>query len=384
MKGTLEAADTGQARQILEEMKLDVQELEAAPSEAPSTPIGRNEFLLFNQQLASITKAGIPLEQGLRQLARDAGSHRMQRLIESVAGDLETGTPIEQAVEKHKEAFPPLYSRILRAGIETGRLSEMLTSLNRHLEIGQRTARIIYEALAYPVVVFVLAITIISGIMYFIIPTFAEVLSDMSNGNYGLPVLTLFILNLSRHILPIWIGTISVILVLIFFFKSLAYSRSGRMVKENILSAVPVLGRIAHAGSLSRLSDSLALLISAGCAMPQGLRLAGQASGSEHVNKEAELLAGQIEQGSGLMDAGHLCRTIPMLFLYSVQLGAQRNELQDHLYSLGQMYAQQTRCMQARLQAFLAPLLIILLGVMVGTIVLAMFLPMIKIIQVLM
>ena len=384
MRGTIEAVDPVQARQLLEQMRLTIQQIDAASPEKPATPIGREEFALFNQQLASLTKAGIPLNQGLRQLARDAGSRSMKRLMEEIAEEIERGVPIEKAVEKRKESFPPLYGRILKAGIETGRLSEMLTSLNRHIEIGQRTHRIISEALCYPAVVFVLTLTIVTVVMRLIIPSFKEILLDFSGGRVGLPLLTQFFLDLSENIIWVWAALIAVVTGLWILIHSLSLSAQGRAAKESLLSMIPVIGRINRNGALARLSESMAVLISAGCPMPQSLRLAGQSSGSEHVQKDTFQLAYQIEQGFGLLDAAALCKTVPMLFLYSVQLGSQRNELQDHLYSLGQMYARQTYSSQARLEALMAPILIIVLGGFVALMIIAMFLPMISGIRALM
>src|SRR3990172_7923864 len=114
-------------------MQLSVNSIDAARPQKLKTAIGRNEFLLFNQQLASIAKAGIPLERGLRELAADVSSNSMRRLIDDIAGELEAGVSIEEAFEKRQKRFSPIYGRILKAGVETGRLSEMLTSLNRHL-----------------------------------------------------------------------------------------------------------------------------------------------------------------------------------------------------------------------------------------------------------
>jgi type IV pilus assembly protein PilC len=114
--------------------------------------------------------------------------------------------------------------------------------------------------------------------------------------------------------------------------------------------------------------------------MPECLRLSSGATGSEKLILESEALAGQIEQGSNILEAGQFCRMIPRLFLYSIQLGTQRNELQDNLYSLGQMYAGQARSGQARLQAVLLPIMLIVVGGFVASAVLAMFLPMIQVI----
>ncbi len=139
MKGIIEAGSPQEASELLIQMRLKVNSLEKAIPEKPKTPIARTEFLLFNQQLASLTKAGIPLEKGLRELSKDVASRPMRKLIDSIVSDLEAGVSIERAFEKRKEHFPPLYGRILKAGVETGRLSEMLTSLNRHLEISNQT-----------------------------------------------------------------------------------------------------------------------------------------------------------------------------------------------------------------------------------------------------
>ncbi|MEJ2649078.1 MAG: type II secretion system F family protein [Sedimentisphaerales bacterium] len=183
MKGTIEAGSHDEANQLLKKMQLTVNSIDKAKTEKTKTSIGRNEFLLFNQQLASITKAGIPLEKGLRELAHDVSSRSMRRLINDIASELEAGVSIEQAFEKRQKRFPPLYGKILKAGVETGRLSEMLTSLNRHLEIANQTRRIIFEAMSYPTIIFILAAVIITGMFTFIIPQFAVAIGEMTQ--YG-------------------------------------------------------------------------------------------------------------------------------------------------------------------------------------------------------
>ncbi len=384
MKGTLEAGSAQQASEMLGQMQLTVNELQKMRQKKPKTPVGRSEFLLFNQQLASITKAGIPLDRGLRELANDVGSRSMRKLILEIADDLSAGVSIEDAIERRKKHFPALYGRILKAGVETGRLSEMLTSLNRHLEVGVRTKRIIFEALCYPVLVFTLAAVIITGLFVMVIPAFAEILADMSDGNARLPWLTQTILKMADNVLPFWIGVFILIALGSAVYAILSASPEGRRIKESVLLGVPIMGRLYRSGILARIAEAMALLIGAGCEMGQCLRLSAGASGSEKMKFDCDVLAGEIEQGVPIMEAGHACRMIPRLFLYSIQLGSQRNELQDNLLSLGRMYGEQTRCLQSNLQAILLPAMIILVGSFVATMILAMFLPMVNIIQALM
>jgi type II secretory pathway component PulF len=378
MTGTIEAGSNDEARQILTEMQLTVNEITKAVKRQPTKGVGRSEFLLFNQQLASITKAGIPLERGLRELAKDIASGPMRRLITDVADDLERGISIETAIEKRQKHFPPLYAKILKAGVETGRLSEMLMSLNRHLEIGTRTRRIIFEAMCYPAVVLTLAAVIISSVFILVIPTFAEVLTDMTDGYRGLPLLTVWFLNMAKHVVHFWIGVGLFVFAAVAIWKFSGMSAGGRRFKEWLFLKMPLIGRIYHNGTLARMAEAMAMLIGTGCNMPDCLRLSADASGSERMKLECELLAHNVEEGQSIMEAGIVCRMIPRLFLYSVQLGGQRNELQDNLYSLGQMYSEQTRSLQARLQAILLPVMIICVGSFIAMMVLAMFLPMIR------
>ena len=125
------------------------------------------------------------------------------------------------------------------------------------------------------------------------------------------------------------------------------------------------------------------MLVAAGSDMPTCLRLSASATGSERALKEGDVVANQVEQGTNVIEAGQYCSTIPRFFLYSVQLGSQRNELQDNLYSLGQMYNEQSRTIQAKLQVLLLPIMIIIVGVVIGMMVLAMFLPLVNMMQVL-
>ena len=378
MKGTIEAGTHDEAHELLQQMELTVNSVEAAKPEKPKTAIGRNEFLLFNQQLASITKSGIPLERGLRELAGDVESKSMRKLINAVAEELESGVSIEQAFEKRQTSFPPLYGRILKAGVETGRLSEMLTSLNRHLETASQTRRIIFEAITYPVVILTLATFIITGVFMFIIPQFNEILNEMTSGR--LPALTRLFLSMSKHVVPVWM-IIGIIIALILFLTAfLSMFPAGRRFKESLFMKLPVVGRVYHSSILSRMAEAMAIMVAAGSDMPTALRLSAGSTQSEKLILESELLASQIETGTNILEAGQLCRTIPRLFLYSIQLGTQRNELQDNLYSLGQMYSEQARYGQSRLQAILLPVMLVFVGGFILLTILAMFLPMIQVV----
>ena len=379
MKGTIEAGSAQEAGELLGQMQLTVNSVEKVKVSEPHTSIGRSEFLLFNQQLASITKAGIPLERGLRELSKDIASKKMREMITAVVEDLEKGVSVEEAFGKREKNFPPLYGRILKAGIETGRLSQMLTNLNRHLETAGQTRRIIFEAIAYPLVIFVLASVIASGVLIFIVPQFKTIVTEMLEGARMNPI-TVMIFAMSENVIWFWIGLAVIVAAIAGLWGILSGFAAGRRFKEAVILKIPVLGRLYHTSILSRMAESMSLMTAAGCDMPTMLRLSAQASGSEKIILENEMLAEQIEQGANIVEAGQFCRVVPRLFLYSIQMGSQRNELADNLYSLAQMYFEQGRCYQTRLQTILLPVMLIMVGLFILTTILAIFLPMIQIV----
>ncbi|MGE5293814.1 MAG: type II secretion system F family protein [Solirubrobacterales bacterium] len=378
MKGNIEAGSPQEATEALQQMNLNVNLIEKAQAEPPRTAVGRNEFLLFNQQLASITKAGVPLERGLRELAHDMTSKLMRQLVEDIAGDLERGVPIEEAFHKRERYFPPLYARILKAGVETGRLSEMLTSLNRHLELAAHTRRIVWEAVTYPLVILSLAAIVVTGVFAFVVPQYRSSVVEMVGGRLNPTTSAMF--AISRNLAPIWIVIGAAIATAAIVLVSLSRTPQGRRAKESLFLRLPVIGRLYHATILSRMAEAMAVLIGAGCDVPEALRLGAVSSGSDGLIQDGEAVSQQIERGANILEAGHSASLMPRLFLYSIQLGAQRNELQDNLRSLGQMYADQAQLGQSRLQTILMPTMIVGVGVFVAMIILAMVLPIIQVV----
>jgi general secretion pathway protein F len=206
----------------------------------------------------------------------------------------------------------------------------------------------------------------------------------MSDGRAGLPALTRFVLNMTHHVGTFWIAVAVLIGVTIFVWTSLSASAGGRRLKEGFVMGLPFVGRVYKNGLLSRYAECLSVLVNAGCTLDSAVDLSGQSAGSERLKTDSLTIAAQLQQGSNFLEAGLQCKTIPRLFLYAVQLGAQRNELKDNLNSVARMYANKTFSLQTQLQAMLMPTMIILIGGFVTMIVLAMFLPMVKMIQVLM
>jgi type IV pilus assembly protein PilC len=217
-------------------------------------------------------------------------------------------------------------------------------------------------------------------VLVFLIPKFRGILQEMLGGQ-ELPMMTQFALAMSDHILYFWL-VVGCLVVAIFGVNTILRSfPEGRRIREAIFLHIPAFGPLYHSTILSKMAEAIAMMVAAGCDMPTCLRLGPDATGSETLTREGDMIAGQIEKGAGILDAGQFCRVMPRFFLYSIQLGSQRNELEDNLRSLGDMYAQQVRSAQVRLQGLLLPVMIIFVGFFIMLCILAIFLPMIKIIS---
>jgi len=211
-----------------------------------------------------------------------------------------------------------------------------------------------------------------------VIPQFKPVLEEMVGGR--LNPLTRGVLAMADHVVVFWLGVGILIVAAVLGLTALASTPMGRRLREALLLRVPVIGQLYFNSILSRMAEAMAVLVGAGCDIPEALRLGAVSSGSEKLLLDSEIVAGRLEQGANILEAGQSARLLPRLFVYSIQLGAQRNELQDNLYSLGEMHADQARVGQAHLQIVLLPLLLMLIGGVIATAVLAMFLPMIQVV----
>jgi type IV pilus assembly protein PilC len=379
MQGSLEAASQEEARSLLSQMQVNISTLEPASEDVRQRPIGRQDFLLFNQQLAALTQAGIPLERGLRELSQDIASRKMRELVASIAEDMEAGMPMEEAFGRRERHFPALYCQLLKAGIETGQLGEMLTSLNRQVELTGQTKRIVVESLTYPALVLLITALITSYLYTSVVPAFGAVVQEMVGGR--LNSVTENVFRFSRLVLPFWIVCGVMLAGLALLWSLLSFSAGGRRFREVLLINLPVFGHIYHCGALARLAETLSVTLSAGCPMPESLRTSAFATSSESLSWECENVARQIEAGQPILTAGALCRQLPRFFLYSMQLGIQRNDIPGSLHSLSRMYTEQAQFGQAHVQAILLPLFIVILGIILALTILGIFLPMIQVVS---
>jgi type IV pilus assembly protein PilC len=379
-QGTLEAVSTEDAQARLSALQLRV--LAVGPAE-PVKPrkgeLGADEFLIFNQQLAHLTEAGLPIEKGLRLIALDLKSGRLSRAAQEVASELEKGVPLQEAFSRHATQFPPLYGKLVDAGAATGNLPGMLFNLGRHLELVSRLRRCLWRSLAYPA--FVLAVTslVFLFISLFVLPQFGPIFGDFKT---TLPLLTEWVLALGR-VYP-WIFGIGWGLVILVAVSDGAARLLGTrgIPWIALLGYVPIIGGILKANLLARWLDGLRLAIESGLDLPRAITLAAEATGETTLIRDAAALADQMARG--LPPASFATRRIPATVTAALDMVSNTGsglELPQVIYSLSTMYGEQAEHRLRILPSILLPIYLFVIAGGVGLTITALFLPLIKLVQ---
>ena len=376
--GTIDAPDASQAQRLLQSLRLRVIQIDPAARPPRTKAITGDDFLAFNQQLTHLTRAGLPVEHGLRLIAQDMRSGRMAETVRQIADDLERGTPLEQAFEKRHQHFPPMYGRLVAAGVHTSNLPAMLLNLGRHMELVYRLRAMLWRAMAYPLMVLAALGFVLVFLGLFVIPKFEAIFKDFG---VKLPAITLAILNLAR-------STPSIVLIVGIFLAAalivwvaLRLSGHHRAAADLLVLPIPLIGPVLRRNLIARWCDAVRLGVQAGLDLPRAIALAGDAIGSPGLKHDSDDLIEAVQSGQRVdMLAGHT-RVLPATVPAAMSLSIPNQDLAATLGTLSDMYQQQAETRLALLPSLLTPLLLILIAVAIGFVVLALFLPFISLIQ---
>lgn len=376
--GTLDACDADAARLRLSALGLRVFDLEPAAAPKPKR-LSAEDFAAFNQQLAQLTAAGMPIEAGLRLIASDMRSRRMARAVAAVAQDLEHGTPLPEAFSRHSAHFPALYGRVLEAGVQAGNLPGVLLNLGRHLDLMQRLRRNLWRAASYPL----MALLALCGVLMFIGFVVAGPMEEIFHESFlrgDLPVPTRVVFAIGRHMDVVLLIIAAHVVGLMLMWRWSQIKGYEQRFIDRWLAWMPLIGRVIRSNLVSRWCGAVALGVEAGLDLPRAIDLAGSATGSVLLVNEGKRLLVAHEAGEPLGKAGPI-HLLPPTVTTAMELGVRRGDLPEVLRMLSGMYAQQSEHHLAAAMAILTPLLLIMVGLMLGAVIVSMFLPIIKLIQ---
>lgn len=401
LTGTIDAADAAAAIQRVELLQVRVTQIEPVPpgergyaavdgtataeSAVGGRPLRGDDFIAFNEQLAHLATAGLPLEAGLRLIARDMRSGALAATVRLVADDLERGVPLGEAFDRHRGRFPALYGRLIDAGVRGGNLSSVLLNLSRHLEVVHRLRATLWRTLAYPLMVMVAIVLLLLFLGLHVVPQFRPLFADMG---MRLPLLTEILFAASEATPYVAAALLALLVGGMLLWATLRARGLERHAADAIGLRLPLVGRVLRLNLIARWCDALRIGVTAGLPLPAAVELAGDAVRSPRLGRDGHVLIARLEAGRTLDDAddddvGPAARlsVLPATVPTAIALAAGHNDLSSTLATLAEMYERQAESRANAIPAVLTPLMLIAVAVTIGLVILALVLPLIRLIE---
>jgi len=335
---------------------------------------------VFTRQLSTLISAGLPLLRSLRTLNKQEKNPNLRKIMGILAESVEGGTTFSEALSQHPKAFNKLYVNMVKAGELGGVLEVVLTRLAEFAEKSQRIRGKVTSAMVYPIVVLTIAVAIVCFLMLFIVPKFEAIFKDMLGGR-PLPFITQFIMDLSRFIQNNFLPILGLIIIVV---VSLRFALKVPAVAAKIDSyklSLPLFGDMLTKTSVARFSRTLGTLVSSGVPILQALQITRDTAGNERVSAAIESIHDNVKEGESMVAPMEASRIFPPMVVSMVQVGEETGQLPDMLTKVADVFEEEVDTAVAGLTSLLEPIMIVMLALIVGTIVVALFLPLITIIQ---
>lgn len=338
------------------------------------------DIAIFTRQFATMMKAGVPLLQTFDIVGRGNPNPSVTKLLSDIRAEVETGTALSSAFRKYPKYFNALYCNLIEAGETAGILEALLDRLATYMEKTEAIKSKIKAALMYPIAVVVVAFVVVTIIMIFVIPAFKSVFSSFGA---DLPAPTLFVMAMSEFFVSYWWLIFSVIGGGIYFFMQ-AWQRNEKMqmVMDRLLLKVPVFGVLVEKSCVARWTRTLSTMFAAGVPLVEALDSVGGAAGnSVYLNATASIQR-EVSTGTSLTNAMTNTSVFPSMVLQMCAIGEESGTIDHMLGKAADFYEAEVDDMVAGLSSLLEPIIIVFLGTLIGGIVVAMYLPIFKLGQV--
>ena len=342
--------------------------------------IKQKDIAIFTRQLSTMMRAGVPLIQSFDIVGRGSTNPRMTRLLNEVRSDVETGTSLSSAFRKHPLYFDALYCNLVEAGEAGGILEALLDRLAIYQEKTMAIKNKIKSALIYPIAVLVVAFIVLSVIMIFVIPAFKEVFSSFGA---DLPAPTLIVIAMSEFFVAYWWAIFGFLGGGVYFFLQ-SWKRSEKMQKamDRLLLKVPVFGSLVNKSAVARWTRTLSTMFAAGVPLVEALDSVGGASGNAVFAEATEKIQRDVSTGAALTTSMQSTGVFPNMVLQMCAIGEESGALDQMLGKAAEFYEDEVDEAVKGLSSLMEPFIIVILGTLIGGIVVAMYLPIFKLGQV--
>ncbi len=334
----------------------------------------------FTRQLATLVDAGLPLLRGLRVLAQQEKNSTLRRIIEQLGDSIEGGSTFSEALAQHPKVFNKLFINMVKAGEMGGVLEVVLNRLSEFMEKAEKIKGKVKAAMFYPAAVMTVAVGIMALLMVYVVPKFKEVFSDMFDGA-SLPAFTQFVLDTSDLIANNFLLT-SIVALSAFFLLFLAIkTRWGRWLWDRAKLSFPILGPVIRKVAISRFARTLGTLVSSGVPILQSLTIVRETTGNVVITNAVIAIHENVKEGETITIPMEKAKVFPPMVISMVDVGEQTGALPEMLMRIADNYDEEVDNAVAAMTSLLEPILIVFLGVVVGGIVIALFLPLIDMID---
>jgi len=330
------------------------------------------DLALFTRQFATVMEAGIPLVRGLRGLAADTPSRVLARAIGDLGRRIERGEGLSDALAAHPEAFNKMYVSMARAGERAGTLDAILEELAVYLEKVDAIRTKVRAAMSYPIFILIFAFLATLFLLFKIVPTFAEIYASFGQ---QLPGLTQLIVNISNAIRTHAVLTIGILAAVVLVFYLLTRSGPGRYALDRFLLGVPIFGPIIRKAVMSRFCRTLGILLHSGLPILDSLELARGTTGNVVVSGAISRAKELVGSGHGITESFRATRKFPEMVLQLMATGEESGDIDGMLIKASDFYDRQVEASVHGLTSLIEPLLIVVVGGLIGIVVVSMFLP---------
>jgi type IV pilus assembly protein PilC len=333
----------------------------------------------FTRQLATLIDAGLPLLRGLDVLRKGEKHPTLKRVLGQLAEAVEGGSTFSEALAQHPKVFNKLYVNMVRAGEAGGVLDVTLSRLADFQEKAQKIKNKVISAMVYPTVVIVVALTIVVFLMIFIVPKFEEIFKDLLEGK-SLPGLTLFVMGISNLVKNQALLVLGCLVALFIAVKMIGKTVKGRYVIDKLKLNAPVFGQLIRKVSIARFTRTLGTLIASGVPILQALNIVRETAGNAVVADAVSKVHDSVKEGERIVSPLEASNVFPPMVISMVDVGEETGALPDMLMKIADVYDDEVDNAVGAITSLLEPIMIVFLAVIVGTIVIAMFLPLISVI----
>jgi type IV pilus assembly protein PilC len=332
----------------------------------------------FTVQLSILQDAGLPIVRSLKILAQQARNRNLAATIETIVEDVESGSTLSESLAKHPRIFDKLYTNMVRAGEMGGVLDVILRRLSEFLEKAQKLKKQVIGALVYPASVMTIAVLILSGIMIFIIPQFKQIFADL---DVELPEITLLLIAISDLVAQYWLLIPLIPAVFFFGFKTLRKNPSAKILLDQASLYIPVIGVILRKSNISRFTRTLGTLITSGVPILEALNIIRQAIDNQVIANAIGLIHDAIREGESIAQPMGASGVFDPMVVNMVDVGEETGELDKMLIKIADNYDNDVEVAVAAMLSLIEPIMIIFMGGTVGFIVIALFMPLIKLVE---